>query len=80
MTKAELIKTISDQAGTTQTKTSEMIKALVAVIHSQEKLVIQGLGTFKHIHKPAHTARNPGTGESVAVPAKTVLKFTASKC
>jgi DNA-binding protein HU-beta len=80
MTKAELIKTISDQTGIPQTKTSEVFKALVAVIHSQEKLVIQGLGTFNHVHKPAHTARNPKTGESIEVPAKTHLKFKASKC
>jgi DNA-binding protein HU-beta len=80
MTKAELIKSISDQTSSSQKAVGEVIKALIAVIHSEEKLLIQGLGTFKHVHKPEHAARNPGTGESVNVPAKTVLKFTASKC
>jgi nucleoid DNA-binding protein len=37
-----------------------------------------GFGSFKVKDKPAHTARNPKTGETVDVPEKRVLKFKAA--
>lgn len=79
MTKAELIKSISERTVVSKTGINEVIKALISEIHANEKISIQGLGTFKHVHKPAHVARNPQTSERINVPAKTVLKFTASK-
>lgn len=36
-----------------------------------------GFGQFVVVDKPARTARNPKTGESVKVPAKQVVKFRA---
>jgi len=44
-----------------------------------DKLSLRNFGTFKRIVTKARTARNPQTGASVAVPAKSVLRFTSSK-
>jgi len=44
-----------------------------------DSLVIKGFGTFKRKHVAAKTARNPQTGGTVNVPARSVLRFTASK-
>lgn len=56
-----------------------VIKALISEIHTQERLVIQGLGTFKHVVRAARTGRNPATGEAMDIPEKTVLTFKASR-
>lgn len=38
-------------------------------------LVIAGFGSFKKVTKAPRKARNPRTGETVDVPAKTVITF-----
>ncbi len=40
---------------------------------------LPGIGKLKTKARAARTARNPKDGSQVAVPAKTVVKFTASK-
>jgi nucleoid DNA-binding protein len=80
MTKKELIQNIQEKS---HVKSKEIVdaimKALISEIHTQEKLFIQGLGTFKHVVRAARTARNPINGEAVQVPEKTVLTFKASR-
>jgi len=44
-----------------------------------DSLVLKGFGTFKRKHVAAKTARNPQTGGTVQVPARSVLRFSASK-
>jgi DNA-binding protein HU-beta len=56
-----------------------VVDAIIARVASGEKLLISGLGSFSLLKKPARKARNPKTGESVDVAAKTVVKFSAAK-
>ena len=44
-----------------------------------DKITVRGFGTFKRKEAPARTARNPQTGEAIQVPARSVLKFSATK-
>lgn len=61
--------------------TVEQAKAVLdAIKTSPEPVIIQGFGTFKTVTKPARMAVNPQKrGEKIAVPAKVVLQFKASK-
>lgn len=43
------------------------------------KVTFTGFGAFKTAKRAARTARNPLTGESVKVSARTVARFTAGK-
>lgn len=43
-----------------------------------EKVMLKGFGTFSVKAKAARTARNPMTGASVQVPARSVLTFKVS--
>lgn len=43
------------------------------------KVTLIGFGSFKRVTKPARTARNPRTGEAVAVPARETITFKAAK-
>ena len=44
-----------------------------------EEVSLPGFGKFKVQDKPARTARNPRTGESIAVPATRKLAFQPAK-
>ncbi|MBU2761166.1 HU family DNA-binding protein [Acidithiobacillus sulfurivorans] len=58
---------------------STLFERITQEVESGKKVRIHGFGTFRMKHKPAHAARNPGTGEEVHVPAKDVLVFKAAK-
>jgi DNA-binding protein HU-beta len=74
---------IATQFGLKKGNAAEIVEAVVdAVIDrvkSGDKLLISGLGTLSLKKKPARKARNPKTGETVDVAAKTVVKFTTAK-
>ena len=44
-----------------------------------DRVLVYKFGTFKRKDVPARKARNPKTGETVEVAAKSVIKFTAAK-
>jgi len=62
----------------------DTINAAAAIITAElnddgDKVIIKGFGTFKRAKQNARTARNPQSGEAIEVPAKSVVKFKASK-
>src|SRR5664280_1507704 len=44
-----------------------------------ERIEIRGFGRFDLHHRPARTARNPRTGETVDLPAKVAIHFKPGK-
>jgi len=48
---------------------------ITAALSAGEKVTLVGFGTFEPVARPARTARNPRTGESVPVKAATVARF-----
>ena len=52
-----------------------VLEGITGAIISGDKVSLTGFGTFETSRRAARTARNPRTGESVAVPAATVPKF-----
>jgi nucleoid DNA-binding protein len=82
MTKKELIDKLADENTISKKETAALVDNFISTIDRLpigEKLSLKGFGTFAWIKKPATTARNPKTGESVDVPEKNVLRFKASK-
>lgn len=62
----------------------KQIKEALALIEREtandgDSVVLKGFGTFKRKHVAAKTARNPQTGGTVQIPARSVLRFSASK-
>ncbi len=82
MTKAELVEIISQDTGVSKKDTGLVVnlilenigKALVA----GDKVEVRGFGSFKTKFRNPRNARNPRTGQKVAVPAKRVPYFKAS--
>lgn len=63
-------------------KERDIIKQAAAIIAREvltQKVIIRGFGTFKQAHKKARICRNPQKpGETIDVPAKDYIKFTAA--
>lgn len=79
MNQAELIKTLAGRTVETQACVSRVLGALAAVIQSEETVDVPGLGKFGTKERAARKGRNPKTGETMDIPAKTVLTFKPSK-
>jgi DNA-binding protein HU-beta len=56
-----------------------VIESIIEAMKKGDKVNISGFGIFTAKHKEARTARNPKTGASVQVPAKTAAKFRPAK-
>jgi DNA-binding protein HU-beta len=80
-TKSEIIATLAETVGVEKKQAAEMLDALVsmAVRDAAEGFVIPGLGKLVKVERAARTGRNPATGETLQIPAKTVLKFKIAK-
>jgi DNA-binding protein HU-beta len=55
------------------------IDVILATVAKGEIVNLSGFAKFAKIKRPARLARNPATGETVKVKAKTVAKMTALK-
>jgi len=60
------------------------MKAAITIIEREtdndgDKLVMRGFGSFRRVAVAAKVARNPHTGDPVDVPARSVIRFSASK-
>lgn len=83
MTKSEILQALADKLGKTRKEVSEYMDAMVELAYSITKkdgeFVIPGMGKLQKKHRDARMGRNPATGASISIPAKTVLKFRVAK-
>ena len=83
MNKAELVKHLAEQAEVTQKQAEAVVNALIATIHGTMRdggeLALADLGKFSSKKREAKTGRNPATGATMEIPAKTVPQFSAAK-
>ena len=83
MTKAELVRFVAEKLEWT-TKQSAAIFDLLAATALQEtkkngEFTIPGLGKLVKAQRAARIGRNPQTGESIKIKAKTAVKFRVAK-
>lgn len=83
MTKSEIMQALADKLGKTRKEVNEFMDAMVELAYTVTKkegeFVIPGMGKLQKKHRDARTGRNPATGETIQIPAKTVLKFRVAK-
>ena len=78
MNKADLIERITDRVGDKRTATNAVeavVDAITRAVAGGEKVAITGFGVFEKADRPARTARNPATNQTIQVPASSVPKF-----
>lgn len=80
---SELVSRIRNEAGVSKQVAQKVIDSLISAIVEEAasggKTIIPGLGAFKQTVRPARLARNPRSGETIEVPARSVLTFKATK-
>lgn len=83
MTKSELLQALAEKLGKTRKEVSEMLETLVGMACAETKksgeFTLPGLGKLVKKNRPARQGRNPATGETIQIPAKTVVKFRLAK-
>ena len=83
MNKGELIEAVARNTGeskaTADNVVNETLDVIVEAVVSSGKVQITGFGTFEARDRAARTARNPQTGQEIAVAATRVPAFKAGK-
>lgn len=80
MNKTGLIRAVAKKTGVTLNESRSIIEATIDVIQeetAEDKVVIQGFGTFSKVHSPACVRRNPANGGTVNCAAVNKVKFKA---
>ena len=82
LTKAELADLLFERLGLNKREAKDMVEAFFDRIHaalvSGEDVKISGFGNFTIRRKAARPGRNPRTGESIPIEARSVVTFHAS--
>ena len=83
MTKKEIVRTISEKIGLTQSQTKEIVQktfdAVVEALVAEHRIELRNFGVFEVKRRAARKARNPRTGDKVFVPEKYVVTFKPGK-
>ena len=83
MTKAQLIRYMAEQMDVPPKQVASFFTLLIDTATAQTKKLgefsIPGLGKLVKAHRAARMGRNPATGESIKIAAKTTVKFRISK-
>ena len=79
----DLIAAVADQTDLPRAKATEVVDAVFGAIEgalkNKEEVRLVGFGTFATAERKAGTGRNPRTGEEMAIPASTTVRFKAGK-
>jgi DNA-binding protein HU-beta len=82
VTRDVLAKKLADRAEITLSAARDEVSWFFDTISSSlekgDEVRIHGFGAFKTAQRAARVGRNPRTGESVRVPARRVVRFSAS--
>lgn len=81
MSKQQLVEMIAEKAGLTKADASRALEATMESIQETlkkgEKVSLVGFGTFATSKREAREGRNPRTGETVKIAARTAVTFKA---
>lgn len=83
MTKSEIIDSLAESSKLSKKDIQGVIEGLLSQIEESlkkgEKVTFVGFGTFEAVKRDARTGRNPQTGATIDIPAKTAPKFSPGK-
>ena len=83
MTKAEIVKKISQQTGIEQTAASAVVEAFMEQVRQAliggENVYLRGFVTFNRKHRAEKVARNISKNTTIKVPAHDIPAFKPSK-
>src|SRR5207237_8843581 len=83
MTQSEVVNHFAEKFGMKRSQAKEIFDELANLASSEVKsngeFVLPGFGKLVRSERKAREGRNPATGETIQIPAKTTLKFRVGK-
>jgi len=83
MTQSEVVNHFSEKTGMKRADVKEFFEELsnlaASEVKSNGEFVLPGFGKLVKSERKAREGRNPATGETIQIPAKTTLKFRVGK-
>lgn len=83
MTKSAFLGMLAEKSGLSRKDASAFWDFVVETAYKEAKsngeFTLPGLGKLVKKNRSARTGRNPATGETIQIPAKTVVKFRVAK-
>ncbi|QQS60692.1 HU family DNA-binding protein [Candidatus Falkowbacteria bacterium] len=83
MTKSQFMEALSSKSGMAKKDVVNLMTVLADMAYSEVKrngeFVLPGFGKLVKMKRAARQGRNPATGATIQIPAKTVVKFRLSK-
>ena len=83
MTQSEVINHFAEKFGLKRAQVKELFEELANLAGSEVKsngeFALPGFGKLVRSERKAREGRNPATGETIQIPAKTTLKFRVGK-
>jgi DNA-binding protein HU-beta len=84
MTKSQLLEKIAELGEISKKQAATLYDGLVELAYSEVQggsgeFNLPGLGKLVKKNRAARQGRNPATGETIQIPAKTVVKFRVAK-
>jgi DNA-binding protein HU-beta len=81
MTKTQTIATLAEKTGLSKSDVSNMLEEVAKLAYAEAKngFTLPGIGKLVLVDRKERQGRNPATGETITIPAKTVVKFRVAK-
>ena len=81
MTKTEILSALAGKTELSKAQVGKLLEELAALAYAEAKngFIIPGIGKLVLVQRKARTGRNPATGETIQIPAKSVVKFRVAK-
>ena len=83
MTKSALLAALAEKTGMSKKDVASFMDAVVDLAYKEVKkagvFVVPGIGKLVKVNRAARQGRNPATGATIQIPAKTVVKFRVAK-
>jgi len=83
MTKSQQLTALSESTELSKKDVANLLDKLVELAYKEVKgsgeFVVPGIGKLVKVNRKARMGRNPATGASIQIPAKTVVKFRVAK-
>ncbi|MBS0643777.1 MAG: HU family DNA-binding protein [Proteobacteria bacterium] len=83
MNKMDLIAAVAEETELSRIKAGEVVdavfNAITEALKKKEEVRLVGFGTFASTVRKASTGRNPRTGEEMAIPESTTVRFKPGK-
>ncbi|MEK7653182.1 MAG: HU family DNA-binding protein [Patescibacteria group bacterium] len=83
MTKSQILAGLAESSGLSKKDVVTLMDKLVELAYVEVKksgeFVVPGIGKLVKVNRKARQGRNPATGATIQIPAKTVVKFRVAK-